>query len=247
MPPIKDITGMKFGSLTVISMYKKIKNSMHWNCLCECGNEITVNGAKLRNGHTKSCGCYKIKRIKETNSRDHNYIDKGNFYEVLDMKGDILFLVDKDKKYLVEEYRWKRNKYGYILHSSRDGAFFLMHRIVTNAQENDIVDHINGSETKYDNRISNLRVTSQQVNSCNRKVRNHSKSGILGINATSNGKFISYIMTYGKQLHLGTFATLEEAIKVRQNAEMEQRGELSYFWNSEEYINNLKKFKIKNN
>ena len=28
-----------------------------WKCQCDCGNIITVRGADLWNGHTKSCGC----------------------------------------------------------------------------------------------------------------------------------------------------------------------------------------------
>ena len=53
-----DLIGKKFCKLTVISKAdKKASGNIHWNCLCECGNLVIVNGAKLRNGHTKSCGC----------------------------------------------------------------------------------------------------------------------------------------------------------------------------------------------
>lgn len=39
-----------------------------WECLCECGNTITVGGYDLRSGNTKSCGCYKHERIVEANT-----------------------------------------------------------------------------------------------------------------------------------------------------------------------------------
>jgi hypothetical protein len=240
MPPIKNIKGEKFGMLTVISMGEKIKNSVHWNCLCDCGEKVLVNGAKLRNGHTKSCGCYKIKRTKESNSREHEYIDNGEYYEVIN-NGDILFIVDKDKKSIVDKLRWKKTKRGYVIHSNRNGKNILMHRLITNAKEFEVVDHINGN--KLDNRVNNLRVTSQQVNSCNRKAKSQSKTGILGINVTSSGKFSACIMTHGKATHIGSFKSIEEAITARKQVELEQRGELSYFWDSEEFKINLMKFK----
>lgn len=52
----KDITGIKFGKITVIS-FAFIKKCAYWNCLCDCGKECIVSGAKLRFGATKSCGC----------------------------------------------------------------------------------------------------------------------------------------------------------------------------------------------
>lgn len=55
-----DLTGQKFGKLTVISKSDRIESgNIYWNCLCECGNSTVVNGAKLRSGKTVSCGCIK--------------------------------------------------------------------------------------------------------------------------------------------------------------------------------------------
>ena len=36
-------------------------------CLCDCGSITFVRGADLISGHTKSCGCYHIKRATESN------------------------------------------------------------------------------------------------------------------------------------------------------------------------------------
>ena len=55
---MKDITGMKFGRLTVLRLsHKDNRHECHWLCKCDCGNEKTVSGNKLRSGNTKSCGC----------------------------------------------------------------------------------------------------------------------------------------------------------------------------------------------
>lgn len=55
----KDITGQRFGRLTVIEpSHKDARGEWHWRCLCDCGNECVATGNKLRTGHTKSCGCF---------------------------------------------------------------------------------------------------------------------------------------------------------------------------------------------
>lgn len=58
MPGFIDITGQKFGRLTAIEHAGRNKNrNTLWLCKCECGNECKVEAYRLRNGHTKSCGC----------------------------------------------------------------------------------------------------------------------------------------------------------------------------------------------
>ena len=54
-----DITGQKFGRLTVLTRSQNQGTRAFWNCLCECGNHKIAEGKKLRSGHTKSCGCYR--------------------------------------------------------------------------------------------------------------------------------------------------------------------------------------------
>ena len=53
-----DMTGQKFGRLTVIEEAGRTpRKQVLWKCRCDCGNEVVVNGSCLRNGHTTSCGC----------------------------------------------------------------------------------------------------------------------------------------------------------------------------------------------
>lgn len=55
-----DITWKRFGKLTALKTAgSSSRGQLLWHCRCDCGNETIVAGAKLRNGHTRSCGCLK--------------------------------------------------------------------------------------------------------------------------------------------------------------------------------------------
>ena len=56
--PLDDLTGKKFGRLTVIKIDKRDKNrNYYWFCRCECGNEKSIKGDHLKRKLVKSCGC----------------------------------------------------------------------------------------------------------------------------------------------------------------------------------------------
>jgi hypothetical protein len=60
MPHTKyfDLTGQRFAKLFVIERFSPVgKKPVKWKCLCDCGNETTVDSANLRNKSTSSCGC----------------------------------------------------------------------------------------------------------------------------------------------------------------------------------------------
>src|SRR5208283_5285442 len=56
-----DLTGQKFGRLTVLELdhiTSAEKHRVYWKCKCDCGNYHTTSRFCLRNGSSKSCGCY---------------------------------------------------------------------------------------------------------------------------------------------------------------------------------------------
>lgn len=58
MPKRIDLSGQRFGRLTVIERAENSKGGKaQWLCKCDCGNETIVAGDKLRKKHSKSCGC----------------------------------------------------------------------------------------------------------------------------------------------------------------------------------------------
>ena len=70
MGKVKDLTGQRFGRLTVIkrgeNWYRKNGiPEVCWDCICDCGNIVTVRTANLKSGNTKSCGCYSSECISK--------------------------------------------------------------------------------------------------------------------------------------------------------------------------------------
>ena len=54
-----DLTGMQFGSLSVISVAYRKNGKVYYLCQCTCGERKVVVGSALKSGNTRSCGCKK--------------------------------------------------------------------------------------------------------------------------------------------------------------------------------------------
>lgn len=60
-----DLTGRKFGRLSVLKRVENKGSHVAWLCLCDCGNTTVATGKDLKSGNTCSCGCLgKENRIK---------------------------------------------------------------------------------------------------------------------------------------------------------------------------------------
>lgn len=56
---LPDISGQKFGRLTVLTKAQNKNGRTRYLCLCQCGNLKEISTRNLLNGYTKSCGCLK--------------------------------------------------------------------------------------------------------------------------------------------------------------------------------------------
>lgn len=56
----KDLTGEKYGRLTVIKLHGIENYRSYWLCKCDCGEEKVICGASLYGGNSRSCGCYAL-------------------------------------------------------------------------------------------------------------------------------------------------------------------------------------------
>lgn len=58
MPQTNDLTGQRFGNLTVLERTDQKRDRYWiWRCRCDCGGEILVNTKRLRRGTITNCGC----------------------------------------------------------------------------------------------------------------------------------------------------------------------------------------------
>jgi hypothetical protein len=67
----KDMTGLRFGRLTVISRDGLApRGPARWKCRCDCGNVTQSGGHDLRRGKIRSCGCWHKEINHERFTRD---------------------------------------------------------------------------------------------------------------------------------------------------------------------------------
>lgn len=68
-----DISGKKYNHLTVL--YHDVERSTNkkhfWICKCDCGKIKSIEGARLKNGETKACGCLRggVPKYKTVNKK----------------------------------------------------------------------------------------------------------------------------------------------------------------------------------
>lgn len=76
---LKDLTGQRFGRLTVLYRANNVGEMAKWHCRCDCGNEVDVFAGNLKKkNHSTSCGCYQEERRSEvhtTHGMSHTRLD----------------------------------------------------------------------------------------------------------------------------------------------------------------------------
>lgn len=61
----ENLTGQRFGRLTVLRRDLDETKYPKWICRCDCGNEVSVRQYNLVQGRTKSCGCLRAETRKK--------------------------------------------------------------------------------------------------------------------------------------------------------------------------------------
>lgn len=225
VPKHRDLAGQRFNHLLVLafSHYDYVGKTQHkrsvWRCRCDCGRLCTATGNALVSGQKKSCGCIHIKENQIYSLGDVS------IYIINGFKYNGYFWFDTADLSFVQKYNWTENAEGYAITSLRFEGKNYIHRFVRlllnlSREDKRVVDHINGDV--HDNRRCNLRVCSIQDNARHRY-------GVVGYSKTPYNKYAAYIYVDDKRIHLGNFATKEEALEARAIKEKELFREFSSY------------------
>ena len=81
-----DLTGQRFGRLTVLKYEGSLRQHSAWLCKCDCGNTIITDSGSLWAGYRTSCGCQRtsigaqliediLKRYNIVYQKEYNFSD----------------------------------------------------------------------------------------------------------------------------------------------------------------------------
>lgn len=225
MKNIYDIKGMVFNNVVVLELCERKNKQTLWKCQCHCGNIFIASASNFKSGISKSCGCKSGGKGRTKNSKTNIWVLEEFVAIGKTFKGDE-FIIDFDDYDVAKEYCWRVDKLGYVVANSKNftNKTIKIHRLVTNADKNQIIDHSN--QIKTDNRKSNLRVATKSQNNSNIKRKSNNTSGYTGVKYEKrSGKWKAQISINNKRIHLGTFDCVEDAVVARRSAEVKYHAE----------------------
>jgi hypothetical protein len=128
-------------------------------------------------------------------------------------QGRVALVDDEDYEWL-NQWKWHMSSTGYArrnttkLDTLLGTAKIAMHRVILNAPEGSMVDHIDCN--KLNNQRSNLRLCTVAQN--NRNILPYGKSGLKGVELDKRtGRWRAYVSVNKKRIHIGVFDTPCEA------------------------------------
>lgn len=208
MVKFKDLSGKKFGKLTVIRATDKrtLAGTVIWECRCDCGNIAYVSGTNLKSGHTKSCGCTREEKFKK-------YREKKKFDLIGQRFGRLVVIenagTDKNHNSL---WKCKCNCGNVVVTIGRSLILGLTKSCGCISRDN-----LETLREKNSIEHTNIAIVKGLLNNNKSKI---TKSGVKGVCwSKREKKWRTYIMIQGKLRELGYFSELEDAIKARKEVE----------------------------
>lgn len=220
----KDLTGKIFGKWKVLQQaedYIDPKSGRHyarWLCECSCEdhNQAIVHGNSLYNGLSKSCGCLRNQKIKESCFKGNKFDISGEYGILFETNTgkEVQFDLINANKILI--YTWFEDNDGYPT-AKINGENVRMHVFLGYKW------HDHKDRNKKNNRVSNLRYCTHQENVINRTKKDGCSSKYIGVWKDKN-KWRAHITIDGCVKSIGRYNTEEEALINRLKAELKYFG-----------------------
>ncbi len=141
---------------------------------------------------------------------------------------DKFTVVDDDVYQWASKHKWCAHRDRGVFYAIRKerGNIVRLHREIMKASDGVHVDHISGDG--LDNRRGNLRLCTHAENQRNRGSQSNNTSGFKGVSWNkSSGKWMAKIKVDGKAVHLGYFASKEDAARAYDTAATKYHGEFA--------------------
>lgn len=117
---------------------------------------------------------------------------------------------------LYDKHIWTVDKNGntfYLHRINREKQKIKFHRELLSLKDGEIYDHIN--RNGLDNRICNLRPSTQQQNKCNQGIQKNNTSGIKGVHwCKEKNKWVARVRYDNGRCFVGHFDDIKEAERV---------------------------------
>jgi hypothetical protein len=203
-----DLTNKRFGRLVVIKQVNQIKgNVVKWLCRCDCGKVKVIDGRRLRDKLTKSCGCLKTDKLIKRNTK-HG------------MCGTPIHNVWKA---IIQRCENNKNKQ-YCLYGARGinvcvvwHEFDNFYKDMGECPLGLTIERVDNNKGYYK---ENCEWATYIAQARNRRTRRDSKSGITGIYWNKRDrKYQVEISANGKRNYIGCFMNLDEVKIAREQAE----------------------------
>lgn len=205
------LEGQRYGKLVVKKeaepIYSKTgKMIRRWECQCDCGNETIVRHGDLRGGRTVSCGCYNYEKDSVVKTHGYSRTKLGMVYTGIKQRCNN----PNNKNYkhyggrgikVCEE--WEKNPQTFFDWAIKNGY-----------KEGLSIDRI---DVNGNYEPSNCRWVDYEVQSINQGLRKDNKTGYKGI-YIDKGVYRVKICRNKKKYYFGSYKTLEEAVKVLEDA-----------------------------
>ena len=218
MSKSKDLTGQRFGRLTVIKKTdKRSRGYVLWECKCDCGTEsVYVTSNDLTNNNTSSCGCLRRK-----------------FRDLTGQKFGLLTVIRKTDKRKNRRVVWEckcdcgtENVY-VSSQALTSGDTVSCGCARTPARSK------NASKNLREFRENNYIYGTNADNVFREKANKNNKLGLKGVTQRKrDGKFLATIVFRSKRYFLGSYATKEEAYEARKEAEKYLYKDFLEYYNS---------------